>query len=422
MIMRNVSKVINNKRVIIKKPELLAPAGDLEKLKIAFKYGADACFIGGKEFSLRARASNFDIEDIRQAVDLANSLNKKVYVTTNILSHNENLEGLEEYLISLESVGVHAIICADPHVINTAKKVAPKLELHLSTQQSTTNHEAINFWLDEGVTRVVVARELYKNDIKEICENTKASVEVFIHGGMCSSYSGKCTLSNNMTDRDANRGGCAHSCRWNYTLYYKDNDDLKVISDKNVPYSMSSKDLMAMRHIPDLIEYGVDSLKIEGRMKSIHYIATVVSAYRRLIDDYSNNPDEFVFTDKYIKSIKKAENRLTAEGFFNGVPTVNEQLYNMRSEKPTQEFVGIVLDYDSKTNIATVQQRNYFSAENIFEVLRFDGTTENFKINEIYDENHNVLDAARHPKQIVYFNTYVQLEKDNLIRIIKSSK
>lgn len=397
----------------MKKPELLAPAGDLEKLKIAILYGADAVFIGGKEFSLRARASNFSLDDIKEAVDFANEHNAKIYVTTNIFAHNENLTHLEEYLQALEKCGVTAIICSDPFIIETAKQIVPNMEIHLSTQQSTTNSEAINFWYNEGVKRIVLAREVSLQEIKQIRPKVKAELEVFVHGGMCVSYSGRCTLSNNMTDRDANRGGCAHSCRWNYQLFNK-NDDL--ISDKNGHYNLGSKDLMALSLIPDLIKVGVDSFKIEGRMKSIHYIATVVGTYRKLIDDYFNDPENFRFDDKYFKEIAKAENRLTSTGALKGVPTENEQLYNIRSEQPTQEFIALVLDYDEKTKAALVEQRNYFTVGEEVEVYGPNFRIKDFTIEEIYDENNNHIEVARHPRQILRIPIPFTVNRYDIIR------
>jgi len=395
----------------MRKPELLAPAGDLEKLKIAFIYGADAVFIGGKKFSLRARASNFDIPQIKEACDFAHALGKKVYVTTNILPHNDNIEGLTEYLQELESVGVDAIICASPVIIDTAKKDT-NLEVHISTQLSSTNYHSVNFWKEEGITRVVLARELNKHELRELRENTKADIEVFIHGGMCVSYSGRCTLSNNMTDRDANRGGCAHSCRWNYDIF---DGESKLNNDIN--FAFSSKDLQTVKHISDLIDIGVDSLKIEGRMKSIHYIATVVSTYRRLID---NICDDFkVDLPKYLLDIKKAENRLTSHGFMEGMTTINEQLYNMRSENPTQEFIGLVEDYDEEEMIATIEQRNHFLPGEQVEVFSPNFSPLHFKVEEIKDEVGNILDAARHPKQKLKVFIPFKVSKYDMIRKIK---
>ncbi len=380
------------------KPELLAPAGDLEKLKIAILYGADAVFIGGKEFSLRARASNFSLSDIKSACDYAKLHNAKIYVTTNIIAHNENLKNVDKYLLALNECGVSAVICSDPYIIETARKVVPNIEVHLSTQQSTTNSEAINFWYEQGVSRVVLARELSLKEIKLVKTKVKADIEVFIHGGMCVSYSGRCTLSNNMTDRDANRGGCAHSCRWNYRLF---NQNDEMLSAKSGSFNLGSKDLNALRLIPDLIDAGVDSLKIEGRMKSIHYIATVVGTYRKLIDDYCENPQKFVFDDKYFNEISKAENRQTSTGALLGKPTENEQLYNVRTETPTQEFIGLVLDYDELNKIATIEQRNYFQSGERVEVFSPGFQKNYFKVGNIYDENNNNIDIARHPRQIV---------------------
>ena len=395
----------------MKKPELLAPAGDLEKLKIAFMYGADAVFVGGKKFSLRARASNFDIPQITEACDFAHSLNKKVYVTTNIIPHNDNIEGLTEYLQGLEKAGVDAIICASPVIIDTAKRDT-NLEIHISTQLSSTNYQSVNFWKEEGITRVVLARELDKEELKNLRANTDADLEVFIHGGMCVSYSGRCTLSNNMTDRDANRGGCAHSCRWNYDLF----DGEKQLNEE-IHFAMSSKDLQTVRHISDLIDIGVDSLKIEGRMKSIHYIATVVSTYRRLIDNICDDYD--VDLPKYLLEIKKAENRLTSHGFMEGMTTINEQLYDMRSEKPTQEFIGIVRGYDKDSFIATIEQRNYFLPGDKVEVFSPNFGPTQFVVEEIKDEEGTVLDAARHPKQILKIFVPFEVTEFDMIRKLK---
>lgn len=395
----------------MKKPELLSPAGDLEKLKIAIIYGADAVYIGGKKFSLRSRASNFEIEDIEEACLFAHKYNKKVFVTTNIIPHNDNLNGLKEYLQDLERVGVDAIIAASPVIVDTAKKHT-NLEIHISTQSSTTNAETANFWVEEGAKRVVLARELSLDEIRDFKEHSKADIEVFIHGGMCVSYSGRCVLSNNMTDRDANRGGCAHSCRWNYDLY---SEDEKL--NENMSFAMSSKDLQTVRYISDLIDIGVDSLKIEGRMKSIHYIATVVSVYRKLIDDICDE-QEFDLP-RYMMEIKKAENRLTSHGFMEGMTSIDQQLYNMRSENPTQEFIGLVHEYDNETAIAIVEQRNHFIPGETVEVFSPNFDPLKFKIEEIRDMDDNSLDAARHPKQLLKIFIPFPVSKYDMIRKIK---
>jgi putative protease len=388
--------------------ELLAPAGDLEKLKIALMYGADAVFIGGVEFSLRARASNFTLNDIADACSFAHEKGKKVYVTTNIIPHNEDMEGLIEYLKGLETCKVDAIISASPYIIDMALKHT-SLEVHLSTQQSAMNTETVNFWYERGIKRIVLARELDKHQIRKVKENTEADLEVFIHGGMCMSYSGRCSLSDNMTNRDANRGGCAHSCRWSYDLV----QDGKKISEES--FSMSSKDLEALEQIPYLIDSNISSLKIEGRMKSLHYIATVVSTYRRLIDTYLKEKkiDDF---SPYMIELQKAENRLTSHGYLEGLPGVEQQLFQMKNEQPSQLFIGLVVDYDRKSKIATIEQRNYFEIGTEIEVFHPNGATSEFKLEEMKDlEGRDTL-VARHPKQILKIKIPFDVEPYAMLR------
>lgn len=348
--------------------ELLAPAGDLEKLKIAILYGADAVFIGGEEFSLRARASNFTLDDIKEGCAFAHQYGKKVYVTTNIIPHHEDMEGLLPYLKGLEDAGVDAIIAASPYIIDTALNQT-NLEVHISTQQSAMNINTVNFWNKKGATRVVLARDLTLDEIKLITNNTKAEIEVFIHGGMCAGYSGRCSLSNHLTNRDANRGGCAHSCRWFYDL----KKDGKKVED--VPFSMSSKDLSAIHEVEKLIDLGVNSLKIEGRMKSLHYVATVVRTYRMLIDEYLETGIVSNY-DYYMDNLQKAENRETSTGFFHGVPELPQQLFEKRSEKVMQNFVGLVLSYDKDTKTAIIETRNVYRVGETLEVFsRFNKET-----------------------------------------------
>ncbi len=393
----------------MKKPELLAPAGDLEKLKIALLYGADAVFIGGKSFSLRARASNFDIETIEEACRFAHSLGKKVYVTTNIIPQSGDLAGLAEYLKALEKAEVDAIICASAAIIDIAR-THTNLEIHLSTQQSTTNSEAIKFWADQGVKRIVLARELSLDEIRQVQEHSPIDIEVFIHGGMCVSYSGKCTLSNNMTDRDANRGGCAHSCRWDYDIL---EGDEKL--NTSMAFSMSSKDLQTVKQLSDLVDIGVASLKIEGRMKSVHYIATVVKTYRKLLDDLCDDLE--IDLPKYLLEIKKAENRLTSHGFMQGMTSVNEQLYNLRSEQPTQEFVGIVNTQDEQSFETVIEQRNYFKQGDLLEVLSPDFEPISFVVEAMRDaETDEVLEIARHPKQKIKLTIPIPLKAYDMLR------
>ncbi len=399
------------------KIELLAPAGNLEKAKIALLYGADAVYVGGKKFSLRARASNFDVSDIKELCNFAKSLNKKVYVTMNIIPHDEDLEGLDAYLKDLEDAGVNAIITSSLYIMNRASIISPKIERHVSTQTSITNSRTIKFYENLGCTRVVLAREVTLNEMKLIKEKTNLELEVFIHGGMCSSYSGRCVLSNHMTKRDANRGGCAHSCRWNYVLY----KGSKRMPPKNLYFNMGSKDLMAIREIPKMIDMNIASLKIEGRMKSTYYLATVVRCYRMLIDKYYElgsltETDFQTFNDE----INKAENRLTSTGFLNGMVTINEQLYDTREEHPTKEYIGYVLDYNKDTKTALIEQRNYFEVGDSVEF--FGPNLSNVKtiVKDMKDaETLEVLTIARHPLQKLLITFDIDLKPHDMMRKVK---
>ena len=391
--------------------ELLAPAGDLEKLKVAILYGADAVFIGGQSFSLRSRASNFTIDDIKEACDFAHRHNAKIHVTCNIVMHNIDTEGVIEYLKELENAGVDCIIASSIYILEMVLKHT-KMEAHVSTQDSVSNQYAVKFYENLGVQRVVLARELNLDEIKKIKETAKADIEVFIHGGMCVSISGRCMLSNNMTNRDANRGGCAHSCRWCYEL--KDNNGNIYSKDDN-PFAMSSKDLCAIRLIPNLMDLGINSFKIEGRMKSLHYIATVVNAYRKIIDEY-NKTGKIKDYKIYEDAIEKAENRLTSIGFLNGMTTINEQLYDLNLSTPTKDFIGVVLKYDEEEKMLYVEQRNYFTPNSTLEVFTPEKTF-NLKIGKIYDLDGNELDAARHPKQHIKFKSDIKLNPYDMLRL-----
>lgn len=395
------------------KIELLAPAGNLEKLKIAYLYGADAVYAGGKYFSLRARASNFDLEDIKKASQIAQELGKKFYVTMNIVPHDGDLENLEEYLRYLESVNVTGIIVSSLYIANVSKRVSPKLERHLSTQDSVNNSLAIKYYEGKGFSRVVLARETSISEIRKIKDKTKIQLEVFIHGGMCTSFSGRCMLSNYLTQRDANRGGCAHSCRWNYDVY--DEDLQKTKSYLNI----GSKDLCAINYISDLIDINVDSLKIEGRMKSLYYIAVVVRTYRKLIDriyelkklNQSITKEELIVFEN---EILKAENRETSCGFMKGMVSLKEQLYNSPLDNPTKDFLGIVIDYDGE--YVTLEQRNYFTEGTTVEFFGPDMENKTFVIGKITDTKGNVLDACRHPLEIVRFTLPFAVKKYDMMR------
>jgi putative protease len=412
-----ISELIDGKRVITKKPELLAPAGSLEKLKIAVHYGADAVFIGGQEFGLRSNAGNFSIDEMREGVEFANHYGAKIYVTTNIFAHNENMDGLEEYLEAIESAGVTGIIVADPLIIETCKKASPKLEIHLSTQQSLTNWKAVQYWKEEGLHRVVLARETSGDEIKLMKEKVDIEIETFVHGAMCIAYSGRCTLSNHMTARDSNRGGCCQSCRWDYDLYDGNNGEETHLFDKEeVPFAMSPKDLKLLESIPRMIEIGIDSLKVEGRMKSIHYIATVVSVYRKVIDAYCADPENFQMLEEWVIELEKCANRETDSSFFESEPGFEQQMFGVHDKKLGYDFVGLVLDYNDETQMVTLQQRNYFKPGD--EVEFFGPEMENVRLllGEITNKKGQVLDAARHPLEIIQFKCPVKLYPNNMMR------
>ncbi|QUG42185.1 U32 family peptidase [Psychrobacillus sp. INOP01] len=412
-----ISELIDGKRVITKKPELLAPAGSLEKLKIAVHYGADAVFIGGREFGLRSNAGNFSIDEMREGVEFANRYGAKVYVTTNIFAHNENMDGLEEYLQAVESTGVTGIIVADPLIIETCRTVAPKLELHLSTQQSLSNWKAVQYWKEEGLDRVVLARETSGDEIQLMKEKVDIDIETFVHGAMCIAYSGRCTLSNHMTARDSNRGGCCQSCRWDYDLYEQtDTEEQALFTGDDVPFAMSPKDLKLLESIPRLIELGIDSLKVEGRMKSIHYIATVVSVYRKVIDAYCDDPENFQMQPSWVAELEKCANREADTAFFVDEPGFEQQMYGVHDKKLGFDFVGLVLEYNEETQIVTLQQRNYFKPGDKVEFFGPEIENVEMVINEITDEKGQVLDAARHPLQVVQFKCLTKLYPNNMMR------
>lgn len=398
----------------MQKIELLAPAGNLEKLKYAYLYGADACYIGGTDFSLRANAKNFSIEDIQTACEYAHERNKKVYVTVNIIFHNEDYKGLEEYLQKLDKIGVDAIIIADLFIIDLVKKLNLKLKIHISTQNSTLNYKAVEFLSKyENVERIVLARECNKEEIKEIISKTKLGIECFLHGAMCSSYSGRCTLSNYFTNRDANRGGCAQICRWEFPLY---NKDYKLISTDTL-FTMSSKDLSMINSLKEMIDLGICSLKVEGRMRSNYYVATVINTYRCAIDDYYNHKLDTNKINYYKRILDRVANRESVCQFFDKIVDVNSQYYLGRNEVSNQDFLGIVLDYDQKTNMVILTQRNYFKTGDTAEIFGPNIETFSFKISNIYDNDGNLLEVANHPEQIIKFKLDKQVYPNDIMRI-----
>ena len=397
----------------MKKIELLAPAGNLEKLKFAYMYGADACYIGGRDFSLRANAKNFSIEEMEEATNFAHNLGKKVYVTVNIAFHNSNEDKILDYLKELERIKVDALIVSDVLVIDLINKNKLNLKVHISTQASTLNIETVKFWKSLGVERVVLARELSREEIKEIIDKTGIEVECFIHGAMCSSYSGRCVLSNYLTNRDANRGGCAQICRWEFPLY---DSNLKLI-ESDTKFTASSKDLMMIDYISDMIEIGVSSLKVEGRMRSNYYVATVINTYRSMIDDYYNNTLNEEKINHYKKVLERVANREAIPQFYNKLPGVNEQYYLGRNEASNQDFLGIVEDYNEETKIVTITERNYFKTGDVVEVFGPNIETFSFTMPDVYNENNEKVNIGRHPEEILKFKLDKKVYKGDMIRI-----
>ncbi len=397
----------------MKKIELLAPAGNLEKLKFAYMYGADACYIGGRDFSLRANAKNFSIEEMEEAVNFAHNLDKKVYVTVNIAFHNKNEDKLLDYLKELERIKVDALIISDVLVIDLINKHKLNLKIHISTQSSTLNIETVKFWKSLGVERVVLARELSREEIKDIIDSTGMEVECFIHGAMCSSYSGRCVLSNYLTNRDANRGGCAQICRWEFPLY---DSNLKII-ESDTKFTASSKDLMMIDYIKDMIEIGVSSLKVEGRMRSNYYVATVINTYRNMIDDYYNSALNEEKINHYKKVLERVANREAVPQFYNKLPGVDEQYYLGRNEVSNQDFLGIVEDYDEETKMVTITERNYFKTGDVVEIFGPNIETFSFIMPDIYNENNDKINIGRHPEEILKFKLDTKVYKGDMIRI-----
>lgn len=386
--------------------ELLSPAGDLERLKFAFMYGADAVYIGGQNYSLRANAHNFSIEDIKNGVEYAHKLNKKVYVTVNIVFHESDLEGLEEYLLKLDEIGVDAIIVSDIAVMYLYNKLNLKLELHVSTQSSVLNHEAVKFYQSLGAKRIVLAREASKNDIKTIKDETASDLECFIHGAMCTSTSGRCVMSNYATLRDSNRGGCVQVCRFIFD-----------INSSDKPFSMTPKDLNMVVNIKEMIAAGVNSFKVEGRMRSIYYIATVIKTYREIIDKVLNNTLNDAYIKYYQDILNRCANRDSAPQFFNSKPSEKEQYYLGREEISNQDFLGLVLDYDKENNMVTIEERNYFESNTIVEFFGPNLEVQEFKIKDIYNDKNELVDAARHPRGIYKFKCDIMLEKYSMMRL-----
>lgn len=384
--------------------EVLCPAGDLERLKWGLRYGADACYFGGYNYSLRANANNFSIDDIKEAVEFAHNLGKRVYVTVNILFHNEDLKDLDEYLISLDKLGVDAYIVSDLAVIKRIKELNLKPEIHISTQESSVNKESVKFWKSLGASRVVLGRECSREDIIDIKENVDIEIEYFIHGAMCTSYSGRCVLSNYVTNRDSNRGGCSQVCRFSFNM--DDNDD----------YQICSKDLCMIDYISDLVDIGVDSFKIEGRMRSLYYIATVANAYKNIVTKKLNGTLTNEVLEYYKRVLNRVSNRENKPQFYDKEPGVNEQYYTGREEVSNQDFLGIVYDYSD--GYAFIEQRNNFKVGDTIEIFGPNKETKSFVVTELINEKNEQVEVAKHAQEKLKLKVPFEVQKYDIIRVV----
>ncbi|HEP1299879.1 TPA: U32 family peptidase [Streptococcus pyogenes] len=405
-----------------KRPEVLSPAGTLEKLKVAIDYGADAVFVGGQAYGLRSRAGNFSMEELQEGIDYAHTRGAKVYVAANMVTHEGNEIGAGEWFRQLRDMGLDAVIVSDPALIVICSTEAPGLEIHLSTQASSTNYETFEFWKAMGLTRVVLAREVNMAELAEIRKRTDVEIEAFVHGAMCISYSGRCVLSNHMSHRDANRGGCSQSCRWKYDLYDMPFGGERRSLKGEIPedYSMSSVDMCMIEHIPDLIENGVDSLKIEGRMKSIHYVSTVTNCYKAAVDAYMESPEAFyAIKDELIDELWKVAQRELATGFYYGTPSENEQLFGARRKIPQYKFVGEVVAFDSASMTATIRQRNV-----IMEGDRIECYGPGFRhfetvVKDLHDADGQKIDRAPNPMELLTISLPREVKPGDMIRACK---
>lgn len=403
---------------MIKKPELLAPAGNLEKLKMAVLYGADAVYLGGKSFGLRAFGGNFSREELKEAMDFAHARGKKVYVTMNIFPHNGDLEGLPDYLQYLQSIQADALLVADLGVFMMCRKLIPDMELHISTQANNTNWASVNAWKELGASRVVLAREMSLAEIREIRSKCDVDLEMFMHGAMCISYSGRCLLSNYFTGRDSNRGSCAQSCRWKYALVEETRPGkyFPIEEDERGTYIMNSKDMCLMPNIRDVIESGVDSLKIEGRMKSVHYAASVTKAYRLAIDSYFEDPEHFEVRQEWMDELEKVSHRAYTTGFYYHQPTAEDQIYGKTSYDQTSDFVGLVRSYDPATGYAVVEQRNNMKQGQEIEVFQPTGPLYRQLITDMIDDSGEAITVAPHPQQIIRMKMEQPVEPYTILR------
>lgn len=411
-------------------PELLIPASSLEVLKVAVIFGADAVYIGGEAFGLRAKAKNFTLEEMKEGVEFAHEHNVKVYVTANILAHNRDLDGAYEYFEELKDVKPDALIISDPAIFTIAKEVLPDMEIHISTQANNTNYGTFNFWYKQGAKRVVTARELSLEEIKEIRRNIPDDLEIetFVHGAMCISYSGRCLLSSFMAGRDANQGACTHPCRWKYSVVEESRPGqyMPVYENERGTYIFNSKDLCMIEHIKELVESGIDSLKIEGRMKTALYVATVARTYRMALDDYKESEELYRSRLPFYKEeIAKCTYRQYTTGFFFGKPDENTQIYDSNTYIKEYTYLGIIgnevdrssiVKDDNAGSLYEIEQRNKFTVGEQIELMKPDGTNVEVTVMEIFDEDGNKMESAPHPKQKLFINLETKLDKYDILR------
>lgn len=402
-----------------KKPELLIPASNLEVLKTAVIFGADAVYIGGEAFGLRAKAKNFSPEDMKEGIEFAHAHGVRVHVTVNILAHNDDLAGVEEYLKELKSLGPDALIIADPAIFQMAKEICPEIERHISTQANNTNYGTYRFWWELGAKRVVTARELSLKEIKEIRERIPEEMEIesFIHGAMCISYSGRCLLSNFFTGRDANQGACTHPCRWKYAVVEetRPGEYMPVYENERGTYIFNSKDLCMIEHIPEMVDAGIDSFKIEGRMKTALYVATVARTYRKAIDDYFESEEKYRENMPwYLDQISNCTYRQFTTGFYFGKPSEESQIYDNNTYVKEYTYLGII--GEEKDGLYRIEQRNKFSIGETIEIMKPNGDNIEVTVSRIVDEEGQEQESAPHPKQVLYVRLDQKAEPGDILR------
>ncbi|MDY6065126.1 MAG: U32 family peptidase [Finegoldia sp.] len=404
------------------KVELLAPAGDLVKLKTAINYGADAVYLAGDDYGLRTASKNFSRDELKEGLAYAHARGKKIYVTMNIVPHNDDLDGIDDYIKDLVDMKVDALIISDPGIYSIVRSIDRDIECHLSTQASATNYRTVDYWYKQGIKRVVLARELSLDEIRKIKERVpQCSLETFVHGAMCISYSGRCLLSNYMTGRDANRGDCAQACRWKYNLVEekRPGEYFPIEENDKGTFIFNSKDLCMIEHVDKLIEAGIDSLKIEGRVKSQYYVATIVRSYRIAIDSYYEGKFNEELASYLLNEIKKVSYRDFTTGFFLSKPDEKSQLYESSSYIREYDFVGLVLDYDKEKKLAKIEQRNRIFVGDKLEIFGPDKEFIEFKVEKLYDEDMEEIEVANKAQQIIYMNLDADIEENYMLRKAK---